>query len=167
MYVTKVESTAKEIYSKIKFDPAAGFGEYSDPLKIAREAANYASSVRFCMNVSNPQTDGEQLMELLVAGLGANSSKFTDIMDIPSALGKNEYVIENYANYDFSHYDETQNPVYPNSGFINIGSDISGTSYDVAHALWGDSWQMPSADQCRELINKTTSSWKNQNGVNG
>lgn len=80
---------------------------------------------------------------------------------------KNEYVIENYANYDFSHYDETQNPVYPNSGFINIGSDISGTSYDVAHALWGDSWQMPSADQCRELINKTTSSWKNQNGVNG
>ena len=92
--VAKVESTAKEIYSKIKFDPAAGFGEYSDPLKIAREATKYASSVRFCMNVSNPQTDGEQLMELLVAGLGANSSKFTDIMDIPSALGKNEYVIE-------------------------------------------------------------------------
>lgn len=90
----KVESTAKEIYSKIKFDPAAGFGEYSDPLKIAREAANYASSVRFCMNVSNPQTDGEQLMELLVAGLGADASKFTDITDIPSALGKNEYVIE-------------------------------------------------------------------------
>ena len=27
----KVEATAKKIYSKIKFDPAAGFGDYSDP----------------------------------------------------------------------------------------------------------------------------------------
>ena len=90
----KVESTAKKIYSRIKFDPAAGFGDYSDPFKIAREAANYASSVRFRMNVSSPKTDGEKLMHLLATGLGADTSQFTDIADIPSALGKNEYVIE-------------------------------------------------------------------------
>lgn len=40
----KVEATAKKIYSKIKFDPAACFGDYSDPVKIVREAANYVSS---------------------------------------------------------------------------------------------------------------------------
>ena len=91
---TKVEATAKKIYSKIKFDPAAGFGDYSDPFKIVREAANYASSVRFGMNLSKPQTDGEQLMILLARGLGADTSQFTDITDIASALGKNEYVIE-------------------------------------------------------------------------
>lgn len=90
----KVEATAKKIYSKIKFDPAAGFGDYSDPFKIAIEASKYASSVRFAMNVSNPQTDGEKLMSLLAKGLGADSSQFTDIADVSSALGKNEYVIE-------------------------------------------------------------------------
>ena len=91
---SNVKSTAKKIYAKIKFDPEAGFGEYSDPFKIMREAAGYASSVRFAMNVSNPQTDGEKLMNLFATGLGANTSQFTDITDIPSALGKNEYVIE-------------------------------------------------------------------------
>lgn len=90
----KVEATAKKIYSKIKFDPAAGFGDYSDPFKIAIEASKYASSVRFAMNVSNPQTDGEKLMSLLAKGLGADTSQFTDIADVSSALSKNEYVIE-------------------------------------------------------------------------
>ena len=90
----KVEATAKKIYSKIKFDPAAGFGDYSDPFKIATEAASYASSVRFCMNVSNPQTDGEKLMSLLATGLGVDTSQLTDIADVPSALGRDEYVIE-------------------------------------------------------------------------
>ena len=91
---TKVETTAKKIYSKIKFDPAAGFGDYSDPFKIVMEAANYASSVGFCMNVSNPQSDGEKLIQLLATGLGADTSQFTDIKDISSVLGKNDYIIE-------------------------------------------------------------------------
>lgn len=91
---SKVESTAKKIYSRIKFDPAAGFGDYSDPFKIAIEASKYASSVRFAMNVSNPKSDGEKLMSLLASGLGVDTTQFTDIADIPSALGKNEYVIE-------------------------------------------------------------------------
>ena len=90
----KVESTAKKIYSSIKFDPAAGFGDYSDPFKIAREAAKYASSITFAMNVSNPQTEGEKLMSMLATGLGADTTQFTDIIDIPSTLGKDEYVIE-------------------------------------------------------------------------
>ena len=91
---SKVESTAKDIYSRIKFDPAVGFGGYSDPFKIAMESSKYASSVRFAMNVSNPKSDGEKLMSLLASGLGADTTQFTDIADIPSALGKNEYVIE-------------------------------------------------------------------------
>lgn len=89
---SKVESAAKDIYSRIKFDPSAGFGEYSDPFKIAKEASAYASSVRFAMNVSNPQSDGEKLMSLLTKGLGADTTLFTDIADVTTALGKNEYV---------------------------------------------------------------------------
>lgn len=75
---------------------------------------------------------------------------------------KDEYVWENY-----SHYDQSTYTSYSNSGFINIGSDISNSSYDVAHTEWKESWQMPTAEQYNELINKTTSTWTNQNGVNG
>lgn len=89
---SKVESTAKKIYPKIKFDPSAGFGEYSDPFKILKEIAPYASNVFFGMNLSNPQQPGEKLMALFAKTV--HTSSLTDITDIASSLGKDEYVIE-------------------------------------------------------------------------
>ena len=89
-----VEKTAKKIYKKIKFDPSAGFGDYSDPFKIIRESVQYAGAVSFKMNLSNPQTPGEQLMKMLFDYVGADSSQFEDISDIGTALAKDEYVIE-------------------------------------------------------------------------
>ena len=47
----------------------------------------------------------------------------------------------------------------------NIGSDIAGTQYDVAHEKWGGTWQMPSFDQNEELINNCTSEYTTLNGV--
>ena len=49
----------------------------------------------------------------------------------------------------------------------NIGSDIAGTGYDVAHVRWGGSWVMPSLDQIEELLNNCSTQWTTQNGVNG
>ena len=89
-----VEKTAKKIYKKIKFDPSAGFGDYSDPFKIIRESAQYAGDVSFKMNLSNIQTPGEKLMKMLFDYVGADASGFEDISDIASALAKDEYVIE-------------------------------------------------------------------------
>ena len=43
--------------------------------------------------------------------------------------------------------------------YNNIGNDISGTQYDVAHEKWGGSWCMPTKDQFEELLNNTTSEW--------
>lgn len=37
--------------------------------------------------------------------------------------------------------------------FINIGSNICGTEYDVAHVKWGGSWRMPSLEDFEELVN--------------
>ncbi|MBO4858172.1 MAG: hypothetical protein J5527_06620 [Treponema sp.] len=88
----QVENTARQLYKEIKFDPQAGFGEYSDPFKIVKEITPYASSVRFGMNASNPQTDGEKLMALLATATGAYG--MTEITDIASDLQKDEYVIE-------------------------------------------------------------------------
>lgn len=54
-----------------------------------------------------------------------------------------------------------------NTGYVNIGSDIAGTSYDAATANWGAPWRMPSFAQINELLNNTTSTWTTENGVYG
>ncbi len=54
-----------------------------------------------------------------------------------------------------------------NRSYQNIGSDIAGTSYDVARVRMGAPWRMPSTDQQRELKDNCTRTWTQQNGVNG
>ena len=49
----------------------------------------------------------------------------------------------------------------------NLGSDIAGTQYDVAHVKWGGSWVMPSKEQQDELRNNCTYEWTTVNGVKG
>jgi hypothetical protein len=49
----------------------------------------------------------------------------------------------------------------------DIGSDIAGTQYDVATEEWGKTWCLPTSEQCKELINETTSKWTSRYGVNG
>ena len=56
----------------------------------------------------------------------------------------------------------------PNSDdWINIGSNISKTKYDVAYKEWGNKWQMPTYDEIIELkqyCNIFKSIMKNTNG---
>jgi len=47
------------------------------------------------------------------------------------------------------------------------GVSICGTQYDVAHEKWGETWQMPSLDQIKELLDKCSSEWTTVNGVKG
>ena len=49
----------------------------------------------------------------------------------------------------------------------NLGNDIAGTQYDVAHVKWGGSWVMPSQEQILELVNKCSFSWVKTNGLRG
>ncbi len=65
-----------------------------------------------------------------------------------------------------SYYGDTYD-YYQNGSYVNLGSDITGTQYDVAHVKWGGSWMMPSKEQQDELINNCTSTWTMQNGVSG
>lgn len=46
-------------------------------------------------------------------------------------------------------------------------SDITGTSYDVAHQKWGGIWRMPSLADCEELIKECTWTRVTKNGVEG
>ena len=56
---------------------------------------------------------------------------------------------------------------YENSQYQNIGIDIAGTEYDVAHVKWGGSWVMPSADEFKELFNNCTCTMTTINDVYG
>lgn len=70
---------------------------------------------------------------------------------------------EEKSDYDRGTYKYYNN----NTGYINIGSNISGTQYDVAHVKWGGSWRMPTLDEIEELVNNCSWKWTTQNGVNG
>jgi len=75
---------------------------------------------------------------------------------------------EEKSDYSWESYAYT---IYYSDGDVvectNIGSDIAGTSYDVAHVKWGGSWHMPTNTQIKELANNCTGTWTSQNGVYG
>lgn len=64
-------------------------------------------------------------------------------------------------------YDDWHDNTNTSGVWQNLGSDIAGTQYDVAHMKWGGSWVMPSIEQQEELINNCTNEWATMNGVNG
>ena len=80
---------------------------------------------------------------------------------------------EGYGNYyawgettTKSNYTESSYQ-YHNGSYVNIGSNICGTQYDVARAQWGGSWRMPTKAEFEELINRCTWTWITYNNVNG
>lgn len=51
--------------------------------------------------------------------------------------------------------------------WVNIGTNICGTKYDVAHVKWGGKWRMPTPGQFQELIDNSTCKWVKLNDVEG
>ena len=84
--------------------------------------------------------------------------------DKPEAFG-GYYAWGETEEKDF--YDLSTSPYYQNRRWVNIGSDIAGTNYDVAYVKWGSSWVMPSIDQITELIDNCSSKNSTFNGVEG
>lgn len=71
---------------------------------------------------------------------------------------KSVYSAETYAYINIGNY---------GINFVNIGSDISGTQYDVARARMGAPWRMPTGEQQLELKTYCKRTWTQQNGVKG
>lgn len=67
----------------------------------------------------------------------------------------------NYTESTYSYYDSLD------STYIDIGTNIAGTRYDVATVKWGSSWCMPTSTQIDELISNCTWTWTTLNEVNG
>ena len=71
---------------------------------------------------------------------------------------------ETKSTYNWSTYTHCDGS---SSSCHDLGSDIAGTQYDVAHVKWGGSWVMPSREQQDELRDNCTYDWMTVNGVNG
>jgi hypothetical protein len=54
-----------------------------------------------------------------------------------------------------------------NGSYMNIGDDISGTKYDVAHQRWGGNWRMPTQEEFDELEDNCTLEMTTYQGVQG
>ena len=56
---------------------------------------------------------------------------------------------------------------YHNGSYIDIGSNISGTCYDVARAQWGGNWRLPTNAEYQELVDRCTWTWTTYKCVPG
>lgn len=93
--------------------------------------------------------------------------------DVPEGYGgyyawgeteeKSDYTYKTYKYWS----DRNGDGYDSSSEYQNIGSNISGTSYDVAHVKWGGSWRMPTLDEIKELCNKCSWQWTEVNGIKG
>lgn len=66
-----------------------------------------------------------------------------------------------------SSYNQENYIYYNNGSYTNIGINIPGTQYDVAHVKWGGPWRMPSRIEMYELRDRCTWEKETLNGVNG
>lgn len=71
---------------------------------------------------------------------------------------------EEKSNYDWSTYIHCDGSA---GTCHDLGSDIAGTQYDVAHVKWGGSWVVPSTEQQNELRDNCTYERTTVNGVKG
>lgn len=69
-------------------------------------------------------------------------------------MKKNKYSLNSYQHYQ-------------NSKYLNIGSDISGTQYDVVREKLGGKWCMPTVADIEELLANCSTMWTTLNGVSG
>lgn len=67
---------------------------------------------------------------------------------------------EEYSMASYQHKDDA-------GKYVNIGSDIAGTAYDVAQVRMGEDWQMPTHEQQIELVKYCTRYWITHNGIKG
>lgn len=66
-----------------------------------------------------------------------------------------------YGWYNYEHCDGTEDTCH------DIGAEICGTKYDVAHVKWGGDWQLPTSDQIDELVENCQHKVTTSKGVKG
>lgn len=74
---------------------------------------------------------------------------------------------DDYSPETYLYYKYVSGNIYENQNWINIGLEISGTGYDVAHVKWGENWRMPRKSEIQELVDNCNWIWTSYNGIEG
>lgn len=74
---------------------------------------------------------------------------------------------EQYHTSTYGAYNSNKNNVLGYYGGLSPADHIAGTSIDIAHVKMGDCWQLPTMEQCQELINKCRWMWIRYRGAEG
>lgn len=114
--------------------------------------------------------DGHEYVDLGLsvkwATCNVGASKPEDYGDY-YAWGETE-VKSNYSWDTYKYYTNTNGDYRVDDDELqSIGSDISGTQYDVAYVKWGTSWRMPTRTEYEELLYKCIWTRTTQVGYNG
>ena len=83
-------------------------------------------------------------------------------------VGTNKYFAweGEHADYEFGEWVD-QEPDYGMTKYNSDGITTLETTDDAAYVNWGSDWRMPTKDEFDELLENTTSSWTEVNGVGG
>ena len=102
--------------------------------------------------------------------VGANApEEYGDYFAWGETQPKGEYNWSTYQYCNGSYYTLTKycnNSGYGYNGFTDNLTTLLPED-DAATANWGDGWRMPTQAEMQELIDNTTVTWTQQNGVNG
>lgn len=92
-----------------------------------------------------------------------NPEEFGDYYSWGETEPKASYKLEEYRHFKPGQ----ENVMAIRRAFADLGKDIAGTQYDVAHVKWGEEWQMPSLGQFQELEQNCVWEWTSMNEVAG
>lgn len=159
---SKVDSI---VYSKIGTDDKA-YSDYVTQVisasgEIFRSALTSVDSITFVRNAA-----GEVAADAIDLGLSVKWSAYnigaTEVEGYGNyfAWGETEYK-RDYSQDTYQHWDAAK------QNYVDIGSNISGTQYDVAHVKLGGKWRMPTLAEARELVEKCKADWTTVNNVVG
>ncbi|WP_165155611.1 DUF1566 domain-containing protein [Parabacteroides sp. ZJ-118] len=167
------------IYSVELSDLSEGTYNYCAYAKFGTEIS-YGDIKTFVIEVDNEEPTPGQAVDL---GLSVKWASWNVGANKPEEFGSHYAWGETGEKsvYDFNTYSHWQDldgsgdRLLPNcSGdcmnfeeLVNIGNNISGTNYDVAHVRWGGKWRMPTRNECMELITKCKEKWVEYHGVGG
>lgn len=90
--------------------------------------------------------------------VGANAPEESGLYFAWGELTANK---ESWVKTTYEYYDEATGE------YEDLGTDITGTEYDIAHEAMGGDWRMPTKDEWDELMNNCTWTSSTLNGVSG
>ena len=149
-------STSTSSYSPIRFRFMTEYFNFAEANSLLR------MSIRAVHGLTKDEKPGDDPTEngLKAVDLGLG------VMWANMNIGSNSE--EDYGKYFFwGDRDTTRTDFSLQSSFDNIGADINGTEFDVAHNVLGDGWRMPTQYELDQLINLCDWSWTSINGIEG